>query len=164
VSGFEIKNLIILSLFAGFILGITAMIPFFGVLSLFLLMLGVAPAVIMLLIMAGKFDLTTVKDSIIAGAITGFSANITFAAAFSVITVILYLITGYNANLFLRAMIMQSPLWLLAVCIMFVGVVTATTNAFTGFLTYYMINFMRDSYAKRHKNDSFTMYTNEKEI
>ena len=164
MSSFQIKNLIILSLIAGFILGVVSIIPFLGVLSLFLLMLGVAPLVILLLIMAGKFDLTTVKDSIIAGAVTGFSANLTFAAAFSIITVILYLITGYNANIFLRAVIMQSPLWLLIVCIIFIGVVTATTNAFTGFLTYYMINFIRDSYAKKHKNDSFSMYTNGKDI
>lgn len=158
MDGADIKNLAILSLIAGLVLGIISIIPFLGVLSLLVLMLGAAPAVIMLLIMAGKFDLTEVKESIISGAVAGFCANITYCTAFAAITVILYLTIGYNPNFFLTAMIMQSPLWLLILCILFIGVVTAVTNAFGGFLTYYFINFIRDSYAKKHKNDSFTMY------
>lgn len=147
---FVIKNLIIYSLILGAAFGLLAVIPFLGILILFSLMLLTSPIVMLYLIMAGKYDVTDVKDSIIAGAITGFSSNITFAGVYCIVVVILYLITGYNQNFFLTATIIHSPIWLLVVCIIFVGVVTATTNAFSGFLTYYIINFIRDCYANKH--------------
>lgn len=154
----DIKNLIIGGFITGLGFGLIATIPFLGILALFGVMFLTAPLIIMFLIMAGKFDLPNIKDSIISGAITGFCANITYAGIFCIITAILYFAFGYNPNFFLRAMITNSPIWLLVVCILFIGTVTSTTNAFSGFLTYYIINFIRDSYAKKHKNDSFTLY------
>lgn len=152
---FVVKNLILFSLILGLILGVLTVVPFVGMFMLFAIMFFTAPIIMLLLIMAGKFDITDLKNSIIAGAITGFSANITYAGAFSVATVLLYMIAKYNPNFFLTAMIINAPIWLLIICILFIGVVTATTNAFSGMLTYYIINFIRDSYARRGKNGNF---------
>ncbi len=163
MNRFDIKNLMIFSLILGIILGLIAVIPFVGIIALIILMFLSAPAVLILLIMAGKFDLTNIKDSIISGAVVGFSANFTYAAAFSILTAILYFTAGYNPNFFLTAMIINSPVWLLITCILFIGTVSATTNAFSGFLMYYIINFIRDSYAKKHQNDNFNIYVNNKE-
>ena len=49
-------------------------------------------------------------------------------------------------------MIINSPVWLFVTVVIFVGVLSATTNAFSGFMTYYIINFIRDIYEKKSKN------------
>lgn len=48
---------------------------------------------------------------------------------------------------------MNSPIWLLVVLILFIGVLTATTNAFSGFLTYYIVNLIRDIYERKHSDE-----------
>lgn len=146
-----VKNIIVLSLIFGLILGLLSPIPYIGLIMLFGLLLGGAPAVMVLLIMDGKLDLTTAKDSIIQGAIAGFCANITFAFAYCILIVLLSKIFHYSPNLFLTAMIENSPIWLLGAFIIFLGVLCATTNAFTGFATFYIINFIRDVYENQHK-------------
>lgn len=145
-----LQSLIVLGLFAGLLFGVLASIPFIGGLSLFACLFLSAPIVMVLLIMAGKLDLTTPKDSIIGGAVVGFFSNITFSFAFAIINAILFLTLKYTTNYFLTAMIINSPIWLLIVIVIFIGILTATTNAFSGFLTYYVINLIRDIYEKKH--------------
>jgi hypothetical protein len=148
-----IKNIIIVSLILGAILGVLAPIPYVGLFMLLVALLLAAPIVVIFLIMAGKCDLTTTKDSIITGAIVGFSTNITFSIAYSLLMVILSLGFHYSSNFFLTAMIINSPIWLIGVFIIFIGVLTATTNAFSAFATYYIINLIRDMYEKSHPNN-----------
>ena len=69
---FIIKTIVVLSLILGAILGLLAPIPFVGMVMLFTALLLAAPLVVIYLIMDGKFDLTTIKDSIITGALIGF--------------------------------------------------------------------------------------------
>ena len=150
---FVIKNIIILSLVLGVILGILAPVPYIGMIMLFGLLLFASPLVMVYLIMDSKLDLTTAKDSIITGAISGFSANFSFAIAYSIIMLILAKGFNFTTNFFLTAMITNSPVWLLLTFIIFIGVLCATTNAFSGFLTYYIINFIRDLYEKQNNQD-----------
>lgn len=147
---FIVKNLILCGFLIGLLFGLLSVVPFISLFLLLAVLFISAPCVMTYLIMAGKYDITDEKNAIISGAVVGFSANITYAGAFCLLTVILSLIFGYNPNFVLTAMIIHSPIWLLILCILFVGVVTATTNAFSGFLTYYIINFIRDYYARKH--------------
>ena len=148
-----LKSLALLSLLVGAIFGVFAAIPYIGGLSLFAVLFLTAPIVMLLLIMAGKLDLTTPKDSIINGALTGFFGNITFSFAYSVVVALLYLTIKFTTNYFLTAMIINSPVWLLIIIVLFIGILTATTNAFSGFITYYIINLIRDLYEKRHSQE-----------
>lgn len=148
------KYIISLSLLVGLIFGVFAFIPYLGGISLFLTLFLIAPIVIILLIMSGKADLSTPQDSIINGALSGFLGNITFSFAYCIVDSIFYLTLKYTSNLFLTAMIINSPVWLLIMVVLFIGVLTAVTNAFSGFLTYYIINLIRDLYEnKHHKED-----------
>lgn len=148
-----LKNLSLLSLLVGAIFGIVGAIPYVGGFALFAILFLIAPVVILLLIMAGKLDLTTPKDSIINGALVGFFGNITFSFAYSTVVAILYITTKFTTNYFLTTMIINSPVWLLVVIVLFIGVLTATTNAFSGFMTHYIINLIRDLYEKKHFGD-----------
>lgn len=146
-------NLIIISLAVGFLLGEFAVIPYVGALALFIMLFLSAPIAIVLLIMLGKMDLTSVKDSIIQGAVSGFFANITFSLGYCITTALIYLIWKYSANYFLTAMIVNSSAWLLFAVIIFVGTLTAVTNAFSGFCVYYIINYIRDYYENKQIKD-----------
>lgn len=146
------KYLAILGLSVGAVFGVLGTIPYVGGFALFSILFLIAPVVMLLLIMSGKLDLTTPKDSIIHGALVGFCGNITFSFAYSIVVALLYITIKFTTNPFLTAMIIHSPVWLLIVMILFIGVLTATTNAFSGFLTYYIINLIRDLYEKKHSH------------
>lgn len=156
MNKFIVTNIIILSLVLGIILGLLAPTPYVGAIMLFVALLLAAPLVIVYLIMDGKFDLTTTKDSIITGALIGFCVNLTFSGTYCILIAILAKGFQYTTNFFLTAMVTNSPIWLIALFIIFIGVLCATTNAFSGFMTYYIINLIRDIYEKQHpelKND-----------
>ena len=153
MNKFFIKNIVILSLILGVILGLLAPVPYVGMAALFGALLLAAPVVMVYLIMDSKLDLTTAKDSILTGALVGFCTNFSFSVTYAVLMAILAKGFQYTTNYFLTAMITNSPIWLLFVFIIFIGVLCAVTNAFTGFLTYYVINFIRDMYEKQHPKD-----------
>lgn len=153
-----IQTILLLSLILGAILGLLAPIPFIGIVMLITALLLASPLVTVYLIMDGKLDLTTIKDSIITGAAIGFVSNIAFSSVYSIVMAILAKGFNITTNFFLSAMITNSPIWLLAIFIIFIGILSAVTNAFSGFLTYYIINFIRDMYEQRLKNN------NKKEI
>ena len=158
---FVVKNIIIFSLMLGVILGLLAPIPYVGTVMLVVALLLSAPIIMFYLIMDNKLELTTTKDSIITGAIVGFAVNISFSVAYASVVAILAKTINYSSNYILTTMIVNSPIWLLGVFIIFIGVLCATTNAFGGFLTYYLINFNRDMYEKQlsqiKDDDVFTL-------
>lgn len=145
-------NLVIISLAVGLICGEIAVIPYVGILGLFIMLFLSAPIAVVLLIMLGKLDLTTIKDSIVQGALSGFMANITFSLGYCITTALIYIVWKYTSNYFLTAMIINSSLWLILTVIIFIGTLTAVTNAFSGFCLYYIINYIRDMYEKKHNN------------
>lgn len=145
-----VKHIIILSLLLGAILGLIAPIPYVGMVTLIIVLLLSAPLVMVYLIMDGKLDLTTTKDSILTGALAGFMTNITYAMAYSLVASIMAHFFNYTSNFILTTMIINAPFWLLLVFVIFVGVLFATINSFSAFVTYYVINLIRDIYEKEH--------------
>ncbi len=145
-----LKNIIILSAILGVILGLLAPVPYLGLVILFVVFLLAAPLVMVFMIMDGKLDLTTTQDSIVQGALSGFVTGFVFSGVYALMMTLLALVFHYTTNYFLTLMITNAPVWLFVVFIAFIAVVFATTNAFSGFLTYYIINLLRDMYEKRN--------------
>ena len=162
MNKFLIKDLVVYSLIFGILTGVLSVIPYVGMFMLFLILFFAAPVVILYMIMAGKLDLTNIKDSIIWGGVCGFSGNLTFCIGACIVLSLLKIGFDYSSNYLLTTMVMNSPIWLTMVCVVFLSTLVATTNAFSGFLTYYILNFIRDSYARTHKpdqnKDSFKNY------
>lgn len=148
-----VKNLIIVSAVLGVILGALGAIPYIGIWMFIISFILAAPAVMVYLIMDSKLDLTTLENSIITGAITGFCSSILFSATYSLLTSLIFNFWHYSNNKILVSIIINSPIWLSIVFIVFIAVVSATTNAFTGLATYYIINFIRDMYEKNHPHN-----------
>lgn len=140
----------IVSIILGLILGCLAPIPIAGLFMLLFMLFLSAPVVMTFLIMAGKLDLTSPKDSIITGVLVGLGVNLSFSNVFAMIIYLMLKAFNFTTNIFLSAMIVNSQMWLVFLFIGFLGVLSATTNAFSGFITYYVINFIRDMYEKKH--------------
>jgi hypothetical protein len=131
-----------LSVFLGAILGFVTLIPFIGTISLLLLLCFIAPIVIYLLIKYDCLSLSSIKDSVITGAIAGFISYIGFSLVYIPISVVLMKLFHIAANYGIGLMLNNAGFFILIVLSLFMGVLSATINAFTGFLTFYIMELV----------------------
>ena len=82
------------------------------------------------------------KDSIIIGAISGFVSYLGFSIIYVPISVILMKFFHIAANYGVGLMLEHASFFILVVISLFMGVLSATVNAFTGFLTFYVMDFL----------------------
>ncbi len=137
-----LRQISILSVFFGILLGVITLIPYAGAISFTFLICFVAPLVIWILIKYGCLSLTSTKDSIIVGAITGFVSYMGFSIIYVPISVILMKFFHLAANYGVGLMLGNASFFILIVISVFMGVLSATINAFTGFLTFYVLEFL----------------------
>ena len=144
------KQISILSAFFGAVIGTLTLIPYFGVLTFIFLICFIAPLVIWLLVKYNCLSLSSIKDSIIVGAISGFVAYIGFSIIYVPISAILMKVFHIAANIGVGFMLGNASFFLLVVISLFMGVLAATVNAFSGFLTFYVLDFI-NSIGKKGK-------------
>ena len=138
-----LKRISILSAFFGAILGFITLIPFIGTYSLVFLFCFIAPLVIWILVKYNCLSLSSVKGSVITGAIAGMVAYLGFSIVYIPISVILMKLFNLSANYGIGLTLLNANLFILVVLSLFMSVLSATINAFTGFLTFYVIELMR---------------------
>lgn len=136
------KQISILSAFFGAVLGLITLIPVVGVVSFIFLMCFIAPLVIWILVKYNCLSLESIKDSVITGATSGFVSYLGFSIIFVPISVILMKFFHLASNYGVGLMIGNASIFILVVISLFMGVLSATMNAFTGFLTFYVIDFI----------------------
>ena len=137
-----LKQIAILSAFFGAVLGAITLIPYLGVISFVFLISLIAPLVIWLLVKYNCLSLSSIKDSVIVGAIAGFVAYLGFSIIYVPISVLLMKVFHLAANVGVGFMLGNATFFLLVVISLFMGVLGATINAFTGFLTFYVLDFI----------------------
>lgn len=143
-----LRQISILSIFFGLITGLITLIPYIGTVSFIFLICFIAPLVIWLLVKYNCLSLSTIKDSIIVGSIAGFVAYLGFSIIYIPISVILMKLFHLSANYGIGLMLSNASFFILIVLSLFMAVLGATINAFTGFLTYYVIEFI-NSFEKK---------------
>ena len=74
-----LKQIAILSAFFGAVLGALTLIPYLGVISFVFLICFISPLVIWILVKYNCLSLSSIKDSVITGAISGFIAYMGFS-------------------------------------------------------------------------------------
>lgn len=137
-----LKQIAILSAFFGAVLGALTLIPYLGVISFVFLTCFISPLVIWILVKYNCLSLSSIKDSVITGAISGFVAYMGFSIIYVPISVILMKLFHISANIGVGYMLGNASFFLLLVLSLFMGVLGATVNAFTGFLTFYVLDFI----------------------
>lgn len=136
-----LRQISILSAFFGAIAGIITIIPFIGTFSFIFLLCFIAPLVVWILHKYNCISSSTIKDGIIIGAIVGFVAYLAFSVIYIPISIILLKLLKFAANQGIGLMLNNAGFFILTVTSIFLGVVGATINAFTGFITLYVIEF-----------------------
>ena len=131
-----LRQICVLSIFFGALLGLVTLIPYLGTFSFIFFICFMAPLVIWILVKYDCLSLTSVKDSVITGAITGFVSYMGFSIIYVPVSVILMKIFHFAANYGVGLMLQNANFFLLVVISLFLGVLGATVNAFTGFLTF----------------------------
>ena len=137
-----LRQIAVLSIFFGLLLGVVTLIPYAGAISFVFLLCFVAPLVIWILVKYGCLSLSSIKDSVIAGALAGFISYLGFSIVYVPVSVILMKFFHLAANYGVGLMLGNASFFILVVISVFMGVLSATINAFTGFLTFYVLDFM----------------------
>ena len=137
-----LRQISILSVLFGAVLGAVTLIPYLGVVSIVFLLCFISPIVIWLLTKYDCLSYLSTKDSIIIGAISGFVSYLGFSIIYVPISVILMKFFHIAANYGVGLMLEHASFFILVVISLFMGVLSATVNAFTGFLTFYVMDFL----------------------
>ena len=137
-----LRQIAILSIFFGLLLGVVTLIPYAGAISFVFLLCFVAPLVIWILVKYGCLSLSSIKDSVIAGALAGFISYLGFSIVYVPVSVILMKFFHLAANYGVGLMLGNAIFFIFVLISVFMGVLSATINAFTGFLTFYVLDFM----------------------
>ena len=137
-----LRQISVLSLFFGALLGAVTLVPYIGTFSFIFLICFIAPLVIWILIKYNCLSLTSIKDSVIVGAIAGFVAYMGFSIIYVPVSVVLMKFFHLAANYGVGLMLQNANFFILIVISMFLGVLGATVNAFTGFLTFCILDLV----------------------
>lgn len=136
-----VKQTAILSAILGGIIGVLTLIPFIQGFSFLFLFLGVAALVIIYMKKNDLIGIIDVKEGMALGGIIGFVSFVAFAAVFIPLDLLLGWFLGlfkltyntYGLNIFI-----QSGFFVLIILIIFMGILNALMNAFSGLVTIYM--------------------------
>lgn len=137
-----LRQISVLSIFFGALLGAITLIPYVGTLSFIFLICFISPIVIWILVKYNCLSLSSIKDSVIVGALAGFVSYLGFSIIYVPISVILMKFFHIAANYGVGLMLENANFFILVVISLFLGVLSATVNAFTSFLTFYVIDLV----------------------
>lgn len=138
-----IKQISILSAFFGAIAGLLTVIPYIGVVSFAFVLCFIAPFVIWLLIKYNCITLDSVQKGIITGALAGFVSFLAFSVIYVPISAILMKFFSFSANYGVGLMFRHANFFILMTVAVFMSFLSATVNAFSGFLTYCVIDLIK---------------------
>lgn len=148
-----LKIITLLSIFFGVLAGVIAIIPFIGELAFWLLISVAAPIVIVFLNKNNILEIFTVRQSAVIGAMIGFISFIAFCILYVPITVVLAKFLHYSSNPGVALMLSNASLGIISLLAVFMGILSATINAFSGFVTFFVLEFMK-TLNKDNENDN----------
>lgn len=150
-----IRQLTILSLLLGAFLGIITLIPFIGTISFIILMFFSAMLIILLMVKLELLQMSDVKGSIVIGAIIGFVSFLGFSVIYLPLVAVLgrvfKLYMHYGVSLFLGA----GSFGVILMLVIFMAILCAITNAFSGFATYYFLEFIKQMKQNQISNQGY---------
>lgn len=153
-----LKIIILLSIFLGIVSGLLTIIPFVGELVFWILITSASFVVILFMTKMKILDIATVKQSVVIGALIGFVSFLAFSLVYIPAVVILAKLINYVSNPGIVMFLSHSSVGLTVMLAVFMGVLSATLNAFSGFLIYYFIEFNRSLNSNEPNQNSFEQF------
>lgn len=150
-----LKQLSILSAFAGAILGFITIIPYVSFISFMLLILCLSAFVLAYLKQNELIGIISVREGCIFGAVIGFVSFLAFAVVFTPISMLLgWLITSYTQG-FMRFFLGSFGSFIVMIfLIIFMGGISALFNAFSGLVTAYVYELITGIKKENNQNSS----------
>lgn len=150
-----LKQLSILSAFAGAILGFITIIPYVSFISFMLLILCLSAFVLAYLKQNELIGIISVREGCILGAVIGFVSFLAFAVVFTPISMLLgWLIPSYTQG-FMRFFLGSFGSFIVMIfLIIFMGGISALFNAFSGLVTAYVYELITGIKKENNQNSS----------
>ena len=150
-----LKQLSILSAFAGAILGFITIIPYVSFISFMLLILCLSAFVLAYLKQNELIGIISVREGCIFGAVIGFVSFLAFAVVFTPISMLLgWLIPSYTQG-FMRFFLGSFGSFIVMIfLIIFMGGISALFNAFSGQVTAYVYVLITGVKKENNQNSS----------
>lgn len=150
-----LKQLSILSAFAGAILGFITIIPYVSFLSFMLLIICLSAFVLAYLKQNELIGIISVREGCIFGAVIGFVSFLAFAVVFTPISMLLgWLIPSYTQG-FMRFFLGSFGSFIVMLfLIIFMGGISALFNAFSGLVTAYVYELITGIKKENNQNSS----------
>lgn len=137
-----LKLVMLVSAFVGGVCGVLTILPYVGQIA-FWILLCLASVIVMTFLMRAKvLELFTVQESVTLGAIIGFVSFMVFCIVYVPVVIILMKFFNYYSNYGVSVILSSASFGVILILSLFMGVLSATVNAFTGFLTYYVKEFL----------------------
>lgn len=150
-----LKQLSILSAFAGAILGFITIIPYVSFISFMLLILCLSAFVLAYLKQNELIGIISVREGCIFGSVIGFVSFLAFAVVFTPISMLLgWLIPSYTQG-FMRFFLGSFGSFIVMIfLIIFMGGISALFNAFSGLVTAYVYELITGVKKENNQNSS----------
>lgn len=150
-----IKQTSILSAILGGILGVLTLIPFVRNFSFMILILCISAVVIIYMKKHDLIGIIDAKEGAIIGAVIGFVSFIAFSIVFIPLVSIVGLIFKNYYTYGILYMIKVSGFFVLSMLVVFLGVLSALMNAFTGLVTAYVYEMLTGIKKEQNENVDF---------
>lgn len=151
-----LKQLSILSLFAGAILGFVTIIPYLSLFSFLILVLCLSAFILVYLKQNDLIGIISVREGCIFGAVIGFVSFIAFSIVYTPISILLgWLVPAYTQG-FLRFFLSSfgSVIVMILLMILMAGM-SALFNGFAGLVTAYVYELITG--VKKEANENNTI-------
>ena len=150
-----LKQLAILSAFAGAALGLITIIPYISFISFMILLLFLSAFIIAYLKQNDLIGIINTREGCIYGAVIGFVSFIAFAIIFTPISMLIgWLIPSYTQG-FLRFFLNSfGSLIVMMLLIIFMAGISALFNGFTGLVTAWVYEMITGMKKENNENNS----------
>lgn len=150
-----LKQISILSTFAGIIFGLITVIPYVSAFSFFTLILFLSAIILVYLKQNDLIGIISVREGCIFGAIIGFVSFLSFAAVYTPISMILgWLIPAYTQG-FMRFFLSSfGSIVVMILLIVFMAGISALFNGFAGLVTAYVYELITGIKKEANENTS----------
>lgn len=141
-----LKQTTILSAILGGILGVLTLIPFVRNFSFMLLILCISAVIIVYMKKNNLIGIIDVREGAILGAVIGFVSFIAFSIVFVPLIAILSFILGLFHVIYytfgITTLLQMSGFFVLVMLVIFLGLLSALMNAFSGLVTAYVYEML----------------------
>lgn len=139
-----LKVIILMSTLLGLIVGLLSPVPYLGAAAFIVLLCFSAPIVLGMLLRIRVLRIDNISESALLGAIVGFISYLAFSVIYMPIVMILYKAFNYYVNYGITLVLNNTNLFVIVMVSIFMGILSASINAFSGFLTYYTAEALKN--------------------